>query len=267
MHIATRFVLSSIDAVKITKGSAFKEIDIRNNRLREIIGWEVFTRLKRLFASNNELQRVELNNHPNLMLLDLSFNQLTHMPNLNALVNLRELNLRNNFIGECNLSNISQCTRIESINLSWNNVEWDTNTLNDVVFQLLPKFKKLKNINFANNPFSSNMVNYRAVFISRLFRSLKIFDEMPVTHVESVEAQLTAPVKPLFAADIKAMMVNTSATKVSTQHTVVVMMMMMTLACCFDTHLGSHFLESPTDEESSLILTNLQEDQCCSALI
>ncbi len=73
-------MLGNIDAIKIVKGSVFKELNFDNNHLTEIRGFEIFSKLKRLSAVHNEIRRVELPSLQNLTRLDLSENQVLYFP-------------------------------------------------------------------------------------------------------------------------------------------------------------------------------------------
>ncbi|KAL9656859.1 hypothetical protein ABK040_004393 [Willaertia magna] len=166
-----KFQLSNIDAVKILKGNCVKEININNNRFREIENFDCFTKLKRLYASHNEIQKVIFSNfHSHLVEIDLSHNLITSIPEcFNNLISLEKLNLSYNMISNYDsILKLKNCIKLKDLNLSFNQIDMNKENLEKVLFEFKNSLKKLKSINFDSNPFVIKLMNYKAVFISHL---------------------------------------------------------------------------------------------------
>lgn len=132
----------------------------------------MFTRLKRLYASHNEIHKCLFSNvHSHLVLLDLSHNSLSSVPeSLSQLVNLEFLDMSYNMIsnGTETVTRLRGCMKLRDLNLSFNQLDMNKEKLDNFLVELKTNFKKLKSVNFDSNPFVMKLMNYRALFVARL---------------------------------------------------------------------------------------------------
>ena len=85
---------------KIDKNGNVIELNLNENNIKEIKGFNAFKKLERLSLSYNKINKIEnLENLINLLLLDLSFNQIAKIENLENLKDLQALSLIENQIG------------------------------------------------------------------------------------------------------------------------------------------------------------------------
>ena len=91
-------------------------------RLSKLEGIDYFVKLKRLWAANNSIKKVDIH-FQNLDLLDLSGNGLFEVPDLSGCPNLKELDLSKN---KCRgvWSGLLTCTQLTKLNLSKNKYKW-----------------------------------------------------------------------------------------------------------------------------------------------
>ncbi|KAG2374151.1 hypothetical protein C9374_010988 [Naegleria lovaniensis] len=168
-----KFQINSLQALRIMKTACVKELDISKNRFKEIDKpFEMFTRLKRLYASHNEIHKCLFTNvHSHLVLVDLSHNSLSSVPeSLSQLVNLEYLDMSYNMIsnGTETVTRLRGCVKLRDLNLSFNQLDMNKEKLDNFLVELKTNFKKLKSVNFDSNPFVMKLMNYRALFITRL---------------------------------------------------------------------------------------------------
>jgi Leucine-rich repeat (LRR) protein len=183
-----------------------KEIDFSNNQLSSLEGLDTFTKLKRLYASNNVITSVSLNTHVNLKCLDLSNNRLKRMPDLNSLVNLHELYLNNNGMEFCDYIQIEKCTKLTILNFSSNLLDYLHEELENLL-TFLASLKKLEDLNYSDNPFSSNLVDFRGNFLSRLTNLKKLNGIIASKQEKKYEKEIEI----IFVDDLKKKLDNTSA--------------------------------------------------------
>eukprot|EP01080_Neovahlkampfia_damariscottae_P005758 gene5758-9579_t len=201
-----KFLLVSYPGINQIKGNSLKEIDFSNNQISKLEGLDNFIKLKRLYASNNIISSVSLNTHVNLIVLDLSKNKLKKMPDLNALISLQELYARRNSMEIFDHKNIEKCTKLVKIDVSTNLLDYTHEELENL-FTFLNSLKRLEDVNYSDNIFSSNLVDFRGSFVSRLSH-LKNLNGIPVSKSEK---KLDKEVEIIFAGDLKKKLDNTSA--------------------------------------------------------
>ena len=166
-----------------------------------------FVKLKRLYASNNIISHVSLKTQVNLIFLDISNNKLKKMPDLNSLVSLQELYAYKNSMEVFDYKNIEKCTKLVKIDVSTNLLDYTHEDLENL-FTFLISLKRLEDVNYSDNVFSSNLVDFRGNFLSRLSH-LKYLNGTPVLKSEK---KFDKEVEIIFADDLKKKLDNTSAT-------------------------------------------------------
>ena len=92
--------LTSLGALVLLPPRALKELDLRSNSLGDVgPALSRFEALQELRISGNRLRQIELTFMPRLQLLDVSFNQLTALPELLGLPVLQSIDLSDNQLG------------------------------------------------------------------------------------------------------------------------------------------------------------------------
>ncbi|XP_029658548.1 dynein regulatory complex subunit 3-like [Octopus sinensis] len=116
-----------------------------------------FIKLTKLQLDNNVIEKIEgLDQLINLVWLDLSFNNIEEIEGLDNLTKLTDLSLYNNRIST--IANMDTLMDLEVLSLGNN----DINDLRMILY--LRKFKKLKMINLAGNPFCE-MEDYKTTVV------------------------------------------------------------------------------------------------------
>lgn len=156
--------------------------------------------------AHNQIKTVSLKSHPNLLLLDLTGNQLTSIPDLNGLISLQTLILQNNKLEKLNIKNIEKCQKLLTLDISGNNISFTQEDFEES-FKLIGQLKRLMDFNCLDNPFVSNILNFRVVVLSRL----KFLTRLNEEDVQKKEISPKA-VDALFANEVKEKLENTSAT-------------------------------------------------------
>ena len=146
--------------------SSFSELVLSNNRINSISGaiftGQVYLDNNRLVDANFENLDVDFNN---LWYLDISFNQLTRLPNLStSRSTLEQLRAHDNQILQLGESDLSGMSRLGVLDLSNNNIAMvSNNALNDCIslWQLI-----LTNNNVIDLPNLHNLSNLFAIYLS-----------------------------------------------------------------------------------------------------
>ena len=111
-----------IESIEKGRYLEYEILNLNNNQLTSLDGVEVLKAVKRLNASRNNLKNYNASLLPNLDYLNLSFNQLSKIPDsINSVRTLKELVLSNNKISDI-CPDIQCLTNIVFLDLSYNQI-------------------------------------------------------------------------------------------------------------------------------------------------
>jgi Leucine-rich repeat (LRR) protein len=139
------------------------------------------------FKNKNDIDFTKL---IDLYILNLSFNKLSEINDVNYFENLKELYINNNKIEDIsfceklpnllilnaennniiNITSLNICSKLKTLKLSSNNIRYLNSTL-----RTIKNLKKLEDFSIKQNPFLSELFSYREYFISN-YPNIKIFD-------------------------------------------------------------------------------------------
>lgn len=169
--------------------SLITKIHLSRKRLKKIAPFGIMENLVVLDLSLNQLVVLEnLDSLVKLEILDLGYNRIEKIQGLDALVNLRNLNLKNNRIKE--IEGFDNSSKLETFNISSNKVH----SRESITY--LRKFEYLTRLNIENNPvcvnqdgdvFAKAMVpqvqchNYHTVSDKQRRNALKIYENDVIT--------------------------------------------------------------------------------------
>jgi hypothetical protein len=168
-----------------------ESLDVSDNALTEIDCLQgdepySFTNLKVIKARKNKMLRVELN-LPNLIELNLSYNNLVTIPALSGLKNLEVLIVGHNMIKANSFDALLKATKLHRVDLCSNQFLLKPSELKDGLVAL-GKLKMLNSLRLKDNPFCQYFPEYQFHVISALKR-LQRFDDVPVTADVQEEAK------------------------------------------------------------------------------
>ena len=160
------------------------KLNISNNKLTSFNFDNFFYSLTELNISNNSLSLFSFASNK-LIVLDLSHNKIEHFPeSISLMTNLITLNLSYNTLSTVSDINIKQLTKIKNLNLSNNNINF--NSVEDFVSfsnAITLNMKKIENLNIEDNIFTTtnNVFNnvYFIYFIHKV-KSLKFLNSLSV---------------------------------------------------------------------------------------
>ena len=131
----------------------------------------------------------------NLLILNISYNNLSNIKDVQFFINLKELYINNNLItdltfceflpqllifnAENNLINsitsLNTCTKLKILKLSNNKIEYLNSTL-----RVIKNLKNMTELSIEDNPFLSQLFSYREYFISN-YKNIQIIDNEKIT--------------------------------------------------------------------------------------
>lgn len=107
--------------MKKTKYRYFKGLNLRNNQISELSGFEFLSFLEDLLLSNNQISEIKgLDKIWRLKTLELSNNQISEIKGLEKLSDLQDLRLTNNKISE--IKGLEKLTNLTVLRLSYNQI-------------------------------------------------------------------------------------------------------------------------------------------------
>ncbi|XP_052781894.1 dynein regulatory complex subunit 3-like [Mya arenaria] len=166
------------EAGKIAKSEGIDFADVTSLRLEfknilEIDNMWSFENLTKLQLDNNIIEKIKgLDELVNLVWLDLSFNNIEMIEGLDKLTKLQDLTLYNNRISR--IENMDKLTDLHVLSLGNNNLT----DLENVIH--LRRFRKLRTLNLAGNPFceQAEYKQYVTAYVSSIdFLDYRLIDE------------------------------------------------------------------------------------------
>ena len=153
---------------------ALFELDISRNELRELVSFQKFRDLQDLFAQFNFIGSLScLSHNVNLTQLNLEGNKITSLRGLEALNNLRTLNLRLNSIeGALDFSTFD-ATKLQELNLSSNKI---------TAVAGLAQLAELRVLNLSDNSLSELRCVLPQLKLKKLVLSLNHLERLDVTN-------------------------------------------------------------------------------------
>eukprot|EP00658_Telonema_sp_P-2_P032054 TRINITY_DN23838_c0_g1_i5.p1 TRINITY_DN23838_c0_g1~~TRINITY_DN23838_c0_g1_i5.p1 ORF type:complete len:1742 (+),score=459.44 TRINITY_DN23838_c0_g1_i5:215-5440(+) len=168
-----RFQMTNLVGIEAINSEALKELSVSNCNLSKL-GEEIdmFVRLKRLWAANNNIRKVRLS-FAHLEVLDLSKNGLFEFPDLEACPNLKELDISKNKIRGVWLSLLHN-RKLEVINLQRNKLKWGKEDEWPKSLGIMQNWPKLRELNFMGNKLNKTE-GYR-YYLAAYSSGLKLLD-------------------------------------------------------------------------------------------
>merc|ERR1719160_1558502 len=157
-----------------------ESLDVSDNALVDINclqGENDFGALKVVKARKNRISRVELN-LPNLIELNLSYNNLVTIPALSGLKNLEVLILGHNSI-KGTFAPLVKADRLHRVDLCANQFTLKPSELKEG-FNDLKKLKNLATLRLKDNPFCQYFPEYQFYVLNAL-KQLQRFDDVSIT--------------------------------------------------------------------------------------
>ena len=166
-----RFQMQNLAGIESINNEALKELSVNNCRLGKLVDLDCFVKLKRLWASNNNIKKVQIN-FAKLEVLDVSKNGLFEIPDMSGCPNLKELDCSKNKIRGVWV-NLLTNTKLEKIDLRKNKLKWKPEEF-ERVLGIMQGWGGLTELNFMGNKVHKSE-GYR-YYMATYGKSLKLLD-------------------------------------------------------------------------------------------
>jgi Leucine-rich repeat (LRR) protein len=132
-------------------GDVLEELNLSNNRLSSAASLSRFSKLRRLYLSNNRLRSFTGTGLFALHTLDLSHNELRHMPPCGEARSLRVLRLAHNHIAQ-GFDELTRMRALQVLDFSYNELALTVPQMFSIVFAPLKLCALLEFVSFEGNP-------------------------------------------------------------------------------------------------------------------
>jgi Leucine-rich repeat (LRR) protein len=169
--------------------SRLQSLDVSENNLVDInnvMKDDKFRELKVLKARKNQITHPELR-LPNLVELNLSYNQMTTMPVLDGLPNLEVLILSHNKINGT-LDCLLRTRRLKRLDLAFNVLDLRPSELDRAFRGVLAQLDQLQNLRLKDNPFAAPFPEYQ-IFAVKSIKTLTRLDDEVISKETRQEIQ------------------------------------------------------------------------------
>ena len=150
---------------------------------------------KKNLYSFEDKKNISFGKLPELLILNISFNNLSNISDVQYLTSLKELYINNNQISDISfcenlpnllilkaennlinsITSLNSCIQLKTLKLAFNKIEYLNSTL-----RIFKNLKNVTELSIKENPFLSQLFAYREYFISN-YNNILIFDQENIT--------------------------------------------------------------------------------------